>query len=112
MNDHWISTDNELDLSVVSSSSHEEADARMFLHMSSENHVGHKKILIEVNDTDVVVLGARAFALRGATQHLPSLVRAKRHPIRRGRKIACLTNRFCKCQSRQSKKQIYSDCFR
>ena len=73
---------------------------------------GCSSTCLEVNDTDVVVLGARAFALRGATQHLPSLVRAKRHPIRRGRKIACLTNRFCKCQSRQSKKQIYSDCFR
>ena len=64
VNDHSISTDNELDLSVISPCSHEEADTRMFLHMLSGNLMGHKKILIEANDTDVIVIGARAFALR------------------------------------------------
>ena len=64
VNDKCISTDEDVDLSVVCPCSHEEADTRMFLHMYSANLIGHNKFLIQANDTDVVVLGIRAFSLR------------------------------------------------
>ena len=62
--DECASTDKEADLDVISPCSHEEADTRMFLHMFSAALSGHKKILIQANDTDVMVLGMRAFALK------------------------------------------------
>ena len=52
------------DLDVILPCIHEEADTRMFLHMFSAALCGHTKILIEANDTDVIVIGMRAFALR------------------------------------------------
>ena len=51
----------------MSPCSHEEADTRMFLHMLNGNLMGHKKFIIEANYTDVIVIGARAFALRSDT---------------------------------------------
>ena len=53
-------TDTEQDLESISPCSHEEADTRMFLHMFDAALCGHKRILIEANDTDVIVIGMRA----------------------------------------------------
>ena len=36
----------------------------MFLHTLSAAINGHKKVLIQANDTDVIVLGLRAYALK------------------------------------------------
>ena len=62
--DKCVSTDTEADLSLLSPTDHEEADTRMFLHMLSGANNSHRKILIQANDTDVIILGLRAFALK------------------------------------------------
>ena len=46
----------EMDVSPLSPCSHEEADTRVFLHVSHSVQVGFTKVTIHTNDTDVVVL--------------------------------------------------------
>lgn len=54
-----------MDVSQLSPCTHEESDVRMFLHIASACHSGHRCLIIRSNDSDVVVLGVSAFvALR------------------------------------------------
>ena len=68
-NERCISTD-DMDLEFLSPSNHEEADTRMFLHLFGAVICGHKKVLIIANDSDIVVLGVRAFALISSLDEL------------------------------------------
>ena len=42
---------------------HEEADTRIMLHVSSAASCGHRSVVIRTNDSDVVVLAVRTFVL-------------------------------------------------
>ena len=48
--------------STLSPCSHEEADARMMVHVADAAGNGHKSIMIRTADTDVVVLAVAAVA--------------------------------------------------
>ena len=69
-NETCVSTDDEQDLDCLSPSNHEEADTRMFLHLFGAVVGGHKKVLIIANDSDIIVLGVRAFALTSRLEEL------------------------------------------
>ena len=45
-----------LDTSALAPCNHEEADSRIMLHATHAAHNGHKKLLISIVDTDVVIL--------------------------------------------------------
>ena len=63
-------TNQEFDLDALSPCTHEEADTRMFVHAFGAALFGHKKILIVANDSDIIVLGVRAFVLSSAIEEL------------------------------------------
>ena len=54
--DNKVVTIPEMDVSELSPCSHEEADTRLFLHVSHAVQAGFSKIAIRTTDTDVVVL--------------------------------------------------------
>ena len=56
-----ISTPVSENVSVMSPSTHEEADTRIFLHCLDASKKGHNKIMIRTVDTDVVVLAISTF---------------------------------------------------
>ena len=57
-------------LECLSPCCHEEADTRMLLHLYGAVLDGHKKVLIIANDSDVIVLGVRAFTLLSQLEEL------------------------------------------
>ena len=65
-----LSTNKNDDLDSISLCSHKEADTRIFVHTFSAASSGHKKILILANDSDIIVLGIRAFALSSSLDEL------------------------------------------
>ena len=65
------STNKTYDLDALSPCTHEEADTRMFVHAHDASLIGqHKKVLIIANDSDVIVLGVRSFALSSMMEEL------------------------------------------
>jgi len=64
-----LSTIENYDIAQLSPCTHEEADTRMFLHVSDLVRVGNSKVLIKTVDTDVVVL-AIAFQQKIACHEL------------------------------------------
>lgn len=57
-----ISSDNEVSYNPISPTFHEEADARLLLHVwHASTFEGHTKITIKTVDSDVVVLAIYAF---------------------------------------------------
>jgi len=51
-----VVTSSDVDISAISPSNHEEADTRLFLHVSDAAKKGHKNCLIRTSDSDVLVL--------------------------------------------------------
>ena len=69
-NERCLCATGDIDLECISPSNHEEADTRMFVHLFGAVVCGHKKILIIANDSDIIVLGVRAFALTSSLEEL------------------------------------------
>ena len=59
--DTCISGSNELDLSNLTPCNHEEANARVFLHLKDMTKQGHRKMVIRTVDTDVLVLAVSVY---------------------------------------------------
>lgn len=51
-----VCTDSQVDVSLLATCSHEEADTRMILHAVNASQQGRKKIMVRTVDTDVLVL--------------------------------------------------------
>ena len=57
-----ITNTNQIASSFISPCNHEEADTRVFLHVSDISLQGHSKIIIRAVDTDVLVLAVSVSA--------------------------------------------------
>ena len=57
-----LSNQIDVDLSDVSPCNHEEADTRIFLHVSDAVNKGFNTLIVKANDTDVLVIAVAMFA--------------------------------------------------
>ena len=63
MYEHRVPSSPQSDVSQLEPFIQDEADGRMLLHAAHSYKHGHKKILIQATDTDVVVLAIRTAAI-------------------------------------------------
>ena len=55
----------DADVSAVALCTQEEADTRLFLHVAVTTVAGHRQVMVQTSDSDVVVLGVSAFVALG-----------------------------------------------
>ena len=51
-----LSSTNRTDMTILAPCTHEKADTRLLLHVLVSSLLGHRRVVIRTNDTDVVVL--------------------------------------------------------
>lgn len=51
-----LSSTNRTDLTMLTPCTHKEADKRLLLHVLDDSLLGHRRVVIRTNDTDVIVL--------------------------------------------------------
>ena len=63
--DKCISSSLDLDVSGLSPCTQEEADSRIFLHLSKGSSCGHRQVIVRTTDSDFVVLAVSVFVSLG-----------------------------------------------
>ena len=68
-NDRCIYTYDEVDMSALQPTKHEEADTRLFLHVADAVYSGHKSVLIRTTYSNVVVIAVQVINFRYIPVH-------------------------------------------